>query len=63
MATRKYRRVFAAKGQQIGEVVELHDDEATALVKWGRVVPVEDEPTEPERAASVDLVKVAGKGE
>ncbi|QDH85054.1 hypothetical protein SEA_DARDANUS_17 [Gordonia phage Dardanus] len=48
----KYKRVFAGrKGEKIGDIVELTDDEARPLVKWGRVVPV-DEPA-PTRAPRV----------
>ncbi|AXQ51851.1 hypothetical protein KDJ57_gp14 [Gordonia phage Catfish] len=50
----KYRVAFAAKkGQNIGDVVELSEDDAQGLVRYGRLVRIEDEDAakvEPARA-------------
>lgn len=59
-----YERMFAGKGQRVGEIVELHPDEAGPLVRYGRLKPVEAEPKVPEvPKARTAAGKAATKGD
>ncbi len=42
----KYRVAFAAKGRDVGKIVELDPVEARELVKYGRLVPVVERPAQ-----------------
>ncbi|AXQ65135.1 hypothetical protein SEA_SCHMIDT_13 [Gordonia phage Schmidt] len=54
-----YRRAFAAhKGERVGDLVTMPDEDARVLVKFGRLKPVEPEPV----AAPVKPGKPKGAG-